>query len=285
MIASFLLDSIRFICLFCIVVGMSGGRVRRRWDTNLDYWVRLVREGRDDYREFMNKPYYLDMVGDISGLDLLDLACGEGYFSRIFAESGANVTSIDFSEGMIGAAVDEEERVPLGIRYITADATDMHMLEDDSFDVVCSFMALMDIRDYEGAVREVSRVLRDDGRFVCIFLHPCFSWKRIHDGVTMSDWVRILREDGLKDYPYLKVVDYFTRHNYEMTWRNEETGKDIATIQFHRTLSDYFNTMGKVGLFIRRMEEPKPVNEDLPHNMTKLFRIPHSILIEAVNMR
>jgi hypothetical protein len=30
------------------------------------------------------------------------------------------------------------------------------------------------------------------------------------------------------------------------------------------------------------MVEPTPVSEDVPHKMTKLFRIPHSMIIEAV---
>jgi len=146
---------------------------------------------------------------------------------------------------MIEAALDEEERAPLGIQHIQADAADMHMLEDYSFDIVCSLMTLMDIKDYVGSIREVSRVLKGGGRFVSVFLHPCLSGLRFKDGVLMSDWVRVLREDSLKDYPYLKVVDYLTRHKYEFTWRNEETGEAIATPKFHRTLSDYVNTRGK----------------------------------------
>ena len=264
---------------------MSGGRVRRLWDANVDYWVRFVREGRDVYREFMNRPYYLDVVGDVRGLRLLDLACGEGYFSRVFAGSGAVVTGVDFSEGMIEAALDEEERMPHGIEYIQGDAADLHMLGNESFDVVCSFMALMDIRDYRGAIREVSRVLRVGGRFVAALLHPCFSGLRFRDGVLMCDWVRVVRDNGLKDYPYLKISDYFTQHEYEMTWRNPETDKVQVTPQFHRTFSDYFNALGNAGLLVRRMEEPKPVSENVPHNMSKLFRIPHSVVIEAVKKR
>ena len=94
---------------------MSSDDVRRQWDANTEYWLDKVRTGEDVYREFMNKPYYLDMVGDVSGLALLDLACGEGYFSRIFAQSGARVTGIDFSGEMIKAALAEEERLTLRI--------------------------------------------------------------------------------------------------------------------------------------------------------------------------
>ena len=261
---------------------MSRELVRRQWDANTEYWLSKVRTGEDIYREFMNKPYYLNMVGEVSGLNMLDLACGEGYFSRIFAQSGARVTGIDFSGEMIKAALVEEEKESLGVNYIQADAADLHMLEAGSFDIVCSFMAIMDIKDYKGAIRETSRVLRENGRFVSIFLHPCFSWRREKEGKIMVDWERKKQEASLKEYLYLKVYDYFTQHSYEMTWKNKETGESQETTQFHRTMSDYVNTFAEAGLLIWKMEEPKPISEEVPHRMQKLFRIPHSILIEAV---
>ncbi len=89
--------------------------VRRRWDEAVKVWVEKVRSGSDVYREFMNGPAFRGMVGDVRGLRVLDLACGEGYWARVFADGGAEVTGVDFSEGMIRAAVDEEGREPRGI--------------------------------------------------------------------------------------------------------------------------------------------------------------------------
>lgn len=259
--------------------------VRRRWDDAMKFWVERVRSGGDVYREFMNGPAFRGMVGDVGGLRVLDLACGEGYWARVFAGMGAEVVGVDFSGEMIGAAVDEEGREPLGIEYHVADAGDLEMFGEGAFDLVYSFMALMDIPGYESAIGEVSRVLRDGGRFVAIFLHPCFSWARTRDGETVCDWERVVHEDGSKDYLYLKVYDYFQRHQYGIQWRDEAYPEGFTTTQFHRTLSDYVNALGRNGLYVSRMEEPKPIREtDIPPRMMKLFRIPHSILVEAIKM-
>jgi 2-polyprenyl-3-methyl-5-hydroxy-6-metoxy-1,4-benzoquinol methylase len=48
------------------------------------------------------------MMGDVKGKTVLDLGCGEGYYSRVFAELGAQVTGIDFSEEIVNAAIEEE---------------------------------------------------------------------------------------------------------------------------------------------------------------------------------
>jgi hypothetical protein len=65
-------------------------------------------------------------------------------------------------------------------------------------------------------------------------------------------------------------------------WRDERFPEGFTTTQFHRTISDYVNALGGSGLFMTRMEEPKPIKDgDLPPRMVKLFRIPHSMIIEA----
>ncbi len=119
------------------------------------------RQGR--IREYINGPAYREAVGDVRERRLLDVACGEGFFSRVFAREGTIVTGIDLSEEMIDAAVEEERRSPLGISYHVADADDLKMIESWVFDVTCSFVALMNIHDYRSAVSEVARALRRAG--------------------------------------------------------------------------------------------------------------------------
>jgi ubiquinone/menaquinone biosynthesis C-methylase UbiE len=255
---------------------------KRQWNEAVKVWVENVRSGMDTYREFMNGPAFKRMVGDVSGKRVLDLACGEGDLSRFFAERGADVTGVDFSEEMIKAAVDEERRNPLGIVYHVADAADLGMLGSGGFDVVYSFMALMDIKDYESAIGEAARVLKRGGRFIFILIHPCFGWARRKDGEILCDWERRIREDGSKEYLYLKIYDYFEKHTWEIEWKSEAWPQGFKTIQFHRTLSEYVNTLGINGLCVTKMEEPRPIEGvDIPPKMVKLFRVPHTILMEA----
>jgi SAM-dependent methyltransferase len=62
------------------------------------------------------------MVGDVTGKSILDLACGEGFYTRLLRQAGAaSVTGVDISPAMIALGETEEARAPLGITYRCAD--------------------------------------------------------------------------------------------------------------------------------------------------------------------
>ena len=253
--------------------------VRKQWNNSADYYVSKVRDGKDFWRKYLNAPVFTKMVGDVQGLRLLDMACGEGYFSRYYAKAGADVTGIDFSERQIAGAQEEELRTPLGIQYQVADASKMNDIESESFDIVISFMALMDIENYEGAIMQASRVLKPGGRFVFISFHPCFGWsRRGYDEEILCRWEYRILEDGSREPHYLKIYDYFTNHSYKNRWKDDEGHEVAVTTLFHRTLTDYMRALRKNGFVVSQIEEPRPVEGKLePNDMSKLSRIPHTI--------
>jgi SAM-dependent methyltransferase len=74
------------------------------------------------------------LAGQIQGRSVLDLACGTGFYSRLFKQWGAaRIVGVDVSEAMIAAAREAEGRDRLGIGYVVADAADMPVL--GAFDV------------------------------------------------------------------------------------------------------------------------------------------------------
>jgi ubiquinone/menaquinone biosynthesis C-methylase UbiE len=260
--------------------------VRKQWNNLADYWISQVRDREQLWRDFLNAPVFKKMVGDVQGLRLLDMACGEGYFSRFYAKAGADVTGIDISENQIAGAQEEESRTPLGIQYQVADASIMNNIESESFDIVISFMALMDIENYEGAIMQASRVLKPGGRFVFILIHPCFGWsRRGFDGETLCRWEYRSLEDGSREPHYLKIFEYFTNHSYKMRWKDDEGHEVAVTTMFHRTLTDYMKTLRKNGFVVSQIEEPRPVDGKLePNDLVKLFKIPHTICVEALKL-
>jgi 2-polyprenyl-3-methyl-5-hydroxy-6-metoxy-1,4-benzoquinol methylase len=91
--------------------------VRKQWNNLADYWISQVRDREQLWRDFLNAPVFKKMVGDVQGLRLLDMACGEGYFSRFYAKAGADVTGIDISENQIaGRGVEDSSRNPVSSR-------------------------------------------------------------------------------------------------------------------------------------------------------------------------
>jgi len=71
------------------------------------------------------------LLGDLRGKSVIDLACGEGFYTRSLKRSGVGV---DLSQGMIGLARREEENNPLGIEYLVQDVSQLDIGE--TFDVV-----------------------------------------------------------------------------------------------------------------------------------------------------
>jgi ubiquinone/menaquinone biosynthesis C-methylase UbiE len=259
--------------------------VRQQWNEAARSFVEFVRSGKNYYAEYLNGPALKQMVGDVKGKQVLDIGCGEGFLSRHFAKAGAVVTAVDISEALVEAAKGEEQRHPLGVRYIAADAAKLSMLGDESFDVAYCHMALMDIEDYEAAIGEVSRVLRKGGRFVAVIEHPCFNVRTI-DGRMIGGWETRLREDGSKEYLYYRVEDYLQRHIFTSEWKHERLPSSFVTTGFHRTLSDYVNTLNKHGLVVTMFDEPQPMEEGvrLHPPMAKHYRVPQSLVIESTKI-
>jgi len=87
---------------------------------------------------------FLDTVGDIAGLRVLDLACGNGRATRMLAErKAALVIGIDNAQAMIDDALRIEREQPLGnVRYQLGDIFELPLVEAGNFDLVTAVFAL-----------------------------------------------------------------------------------------------------------------------------------------------
>ena len=116
----------------------------------------------------------LDLLGDVRGMRVLDLPCGQGRVSRELARRGAHVIGADLSTALLDKARGFEDAQPLGVTYLDADATSPATLAGEMFDgVVCNF-GFSDIDDLDRALATFTRVLRAGGMFAFSLLHPCF---------------------------------------------------------------------------------------------------------------
>jgi SAM-dependent methyltransferase len=87
---------------------------------------------------------------------LLEVGCGSGYYSDVFATllaGGVRYTGVDYSNAMIARA---RARAP-STAFEVADATGLPYA-DGAFDVVFNGVSLMHIIDYQAAIRQAARV-------------------------------------------------------------------------------------------------------------------------------
>lgn len=117
----------------------------------------------------------MQCVGDVSGETVLDVACGEGHFTRMMRRSGATrVVGMDISESMIRLARQQEAADPLGIDYVVGDAR-VPADPPQEFDVAVAAFLLVYARDcaeLAAMCAGVASRVRPGGRFVTITVNP-----------------------------------------------------------------------------------------------------------------
>ena len=120
----------------------------------------------------------MELVGDPTGLTVLDLACGEGFYSRLLRHRGAaRVTGLDLSAGMIAQAEAQEARQPLGVRYAVADARELS--GDNPVDLAVAAYLLNYARtpvELQAMCDGIARSLKPGGRFVTVNTNPAFAF-------------------------------------------------------------------------------------------------------------
>lgn len=120
------------------------------------------------FRKYIEEYTLFETLGDISGVKALDLACGEGFYTRKLKRAGAGeVLGVDVSAEMIRLAEAEERARPTGCRYLNRDA--MALVLDEPVDLVVAMYLLNYARDADELLRFVRAAhgaLKPGGRFV-----------------------------------------------------------------------------------------------------------------------
>jgi ubiquinone/menaquinone biosynthesis C-methylase UbiE len=120
----------------------------------------------------------LDALGDVNGQRILDVACGEGFYTRLLSRRGAKLTGVDLSAGMVDLARQQEAAAPLGIEYLVGDGRDLPF--DEEFDLVIAAYLL----NYAPTPEELAAMcqgvagsLKPGGRFVTVNSNPACDFR------------------------------------------------------------------------------------------------------------
>ncbi|WP_428776582.1 malonyl-ACP O-methyltransferase BioC [Vibrio sp.] len=132
------------------------------------------------------------MPEDLTGLTVLDLGCGTGYFSQLLKNRGAEVYCLDLSSEMLAEA--ERRCGSIGMRYQVGDAEQLP-LADASVDMVFSSLALQWCEDLSVPLAEASRVTKANGKifFTTLLSESLYelrqAWREIDSYQHVNDFV------------------------------------------------------------------------------------------------
>ncbi len=108
--------------------------------------------------------YFSNKIGNLKGLKILDIGCGGGLLSEEFAGRGAEVTGVDISEKSLEIAKSHALENKLKINYKSGYAENIPA-EDNTFNAVICADCLEHVDNLEKVIKEISRVLKNDGFF------------------------------------------------------------------------------------------------------------------------
>lgn len=250
--------------------------VTEAWDSLADAYDAVAGTDADYYRTKVIGPGLLKAAGRVEGLRVLDIGCGQGYFSRLLAEAGAHVVGVDISERQIAHARRREAERPLGIEYHTLDAVGIEKgWPQSTFDLVVSCIALQDMPDPLHVIHGSKRVLTERGRAVLLVEHPL-------NATAYREWER----DAGGRKIALRIDRYFDTGPRQVAWTVHHEGAS-RTFQFpswSRTLEEWSSTFTRAGFLIARLYEPRPSEEQVVRvpDLDDCRRIPYFLIFDLV---
>jgi SAM-dependent methyltransferase len=165
--------------------------LQRVWEALASFWDGAIGAEGNDFHRLLVAPAQMRLLALLPGERVVELACGNGQFSREMARAGARVVASDFSRTFIEQARAHAADAGLEVDVRSADATDETQLlalgEPASFDAAVCTMAIHDIADLRPMASALRTLLRPHGRLVLSVMHPCFNMTNPTFVVETSD--------------------------------------------------------------------------------------------------
>jgi 2-polyprenyl-3-methyl-5-hydroxy-6-metoxy-1,4-benzoquinol methylase len=221
------------------------------WNRIAPWWAEAIGEG-NDFQVRLIMPATDRLLAPQAGQRILDIACGNGNYSRRLGRLGCRVLAADAAENFLA---DARKRTTAGdgtIEYRLCDATDEPALlslgDPGSFDSAACSMAVMDFPTIDPLLRALRVLLKPAGRFVFSISHPCFNSNRSR--MTAE----LINEAG-------RVEQVFGVHVTEYIHETTDLSAGILNqpephYTFHRPLHMLFERCFAAGFVVDGFEEP-----------------------------
>ena len=144
------------------------------------------------------------IIAPKAGMQILDIAAGTGSSSRPLVDKGAQVTALDFSEGMLAQGRKQNK----DIKFVQGDALKLPFA-DNFFDVTTISFGLRNTNDSSLALKEALRVTKSGGKIVIAeFSHPTNKvFKSIYLNYLMKALPIVVRKISKNPKAYIYLAE------------------------------------------------------------------------------
>ena len=231
------------------------------WEGSAEAWIADMGEEGDFGRRYVLDPVMLPRCLARAPRTALDVGCGEGRFCRMLKRQGVQITGLDPTSALIAAAQARDGRSA----YVRGRAERLPFV-DRAFDLVVSYLSLIDIAEVEAAIGEMARVLKPGGALMIANLNS------FNTAGADSGWVK--DRDGQR--LHFPVDNYLQERSIWIEYRG------IRVLNHHRPLSTYFGALLGAGLQLTYFDEPAPIAEARPSSAASYRRVPWFLVMEWV---
>ncbi len=134
-----------------------------------DRWAHIY-DDEDNPLIAMETARFRQLLGDVQGLTIADIGCGTGRQTVAMAASGANVTAVDFSVGMMSKARAKPEAA--NVKFVQQDLARGLPFASQAFDRVTCCLVLDHIIDLTSVLGDMARICRPTGFVLISVFHP-----------------------------------------------------------------------------------------------------------------
>ena len=172
-----------------------------------------------------------------ASMNILDLGCGPGLYSEIYATKGHRVTGVDFSKNSIDYAKQEAEKKGLNIAYLHQNYLELDVPENHFDLVTLIYTDLGPLLPAERAqlLANINKALKPGGLLILDVLND----KNLENKVSPKSW-EVADKGFWREGPYLALSESFLFKDVKVIL-NQHVIQDKSTTEVYRFWTHFFS--------------------------------------------
>lgn len=244
------------------------------WGAEAEWYDSLIKS-ESNYQKDLILPNLLRLVEVQKRETILDLACGQGFFTSALVAKGAKTIGVDISKELITIAKKNEPKA----NFFVGSADDVKFIKSESVDKIISVLAIQNIENVAGTFKEAARVLKGPartagagggGKMYLVLNHPAFripkesDWQMEDKQETINNEQKRTannKEEGQREIQWRRVARYLSELKNKIQMHPSTNSGQVPlrkseyTLSFHRPLQYYFKALRKAGFLVSGLEE------------------------------